>query len=132
MKASVGKKKDSAKVVDEITIKVAENKGVTVTVRERYKNDQDRSGGEVFPFSEPKTFVYPSWDEAAGFIGGVVSSGSLAGAAPAAADEPPMAPPTGTMGELTTDEIDDGMAKAGMVMGSEQPDTYKSMRSGMR
>lgn len=114
-----------SKVIDEITIKVAENKGVTVTVRERYKDDQDRRSGEVFPFSEPKTFVYPSWDEAAPVIGGMVASGSVNGSAPPAAEPPPA---QNTMGSLTNADLD--KAVAGMAVGSERPDTYRSMRSG--
>ncbi len=108
-------RKPQAKTIDEITIKIAENKGVTVSVREKHVDE--RGAGES-PFIEPKTYVFPEWGEASAFIGQALGGGAPAEEAPAE--------PAGTMSGLTNREIKDGIA--GMVQGSEQPDTFRQMR----
>lgn len=105
-----------AKVVDSVEIRRADNGGFTAQVRERYERDDEADGDDMPRFIEPKTYVYKDWAEASGALSELLAAGEAVGAAEEVAE----AEGLGTMADLAAD--------VGAVVGSEEPDSYRSMR----
>ena len=104
-------KSSKAKKVSGYSVTFTENGGVSLRVSETYV---DPPKDNDMPFLDSKEYAFSSKGEADEFINGLIDAGS------------PEAPDT-TMGDMSDGDLDD--AVSGIVMGHEQPDTYKSMRS---